>query len=312
MHWMLNADHSQLPVSAGQTARLIREIGNIDRVALAGAVLDTINAFLPVECCTVLAYESDRNPRLLSAASYDGADKSQWSIFNTASLYVREGFRLDPVLAILRTISLDQGQAGILIHRQRAADVADPAVRAGCFGYDKVVDRIVMLAQVGKQRWVATQLHRTAAQGCFSGAELETLCGLAPLLSSCAVTHYRSDSDNETCYRGSVTDGIGELCPSLTTREREVLLRILDGLTTERIATDLAIRPTTVITYRTRAYEKLGVSSRRELFAVVLRKQAGTDAPASQERGDVCASELQQVDAYVAGTSACNHELEAA
>jgi DNA-binding CsgD family transcriptional regulator len=55
-------------------------------------------------------------------------------------------------------------------------------------------------------------------------------------------------------------------------REREVLLRLLDGLTTERIAADLDIRPTTVVTYRTRAYEKIGVRSRRELFAHVLRR----------------------------------------
>lgn len=310
MHWLLNADHSQLPVSAGQTARLIREIGNIDRVALAGAVLDTINGFLPVQRCTVLAYESDRNPRLLSAASHGAADDSQWSTFNTASQYVREGFRLDPVLAILPTIALDQAQAGILIHRLRAGD-ADPATRGACYGSDNLVDRVVVLIQVGKRRWVATHLYRDAAQGCFSGAELETLCGLAPLFASCAVTHYHSDNDGESCYRAAVTDGIGDLCPFLTTREREVLLRILDGLTTERIAMDLAIRPTTVITYRTRAYEKLGVSSRRELFAVVLRKQSGADAAGLPERGQVGASRAQLVGTYAASLPAHDNALQA-
>ncbi|MES2262714.1 MAG: helix-turn-helix transcriptional regulator [Pseudomonadota bacterium] len=311
MHWMLNSDHSHLPVSAGQTARLIREIGNIDRAALAGAVLDTINAFLPVQRCTVLAYESDRNPRLLSAACHGGSGNEQWSTFNAASLYVREGFRHDPVLAILPTISPEQGQTGMLVHRQRAGDVTDAACRAACYGDDDVVDRVVVLLQVGKRRWVATQLHRNAAQGCFSGAELETLCGLAPLFASCAVTHYRSDSDGESCYRGAVTDGIGELCPSLTTREREVLLRILDGLTTERIALDLTIRPTTVITYRTRAYEKLGVSSRRELFAVVLRKQSGADVSGAPEYGQAGATP-QSPGTHVAPVPAHHEQLQAA
>jgi len=67
-------------------------------------------------------------------------------------------------------------------------------------------------------------------------------------------------------------------------REREVLQRILDGVTTERIADDLHIRPTTVITYRTRGYEKMGVSSRRELFAAMLRRRGSADPATSADR----------------------------
>ncbi|MNY54382.1 putative transcriptional regulatory protein NarL [compost metagenome] len=99
------------------------------------------------------------------------------------------------------------------------------------------------------------------------------MLGLAPLIASCITRHYAFDTDGESSFRGAVTDELSEICPQLTVREREVVQRILDGATTERIAEDLSIRPTTVITYRTRAYEKLGVSSRRELFATVLRKR---------------------------------------
>ncbi|WP_307572513.1 response regulator transcription factor [Variovorax paradoxus] len=72
-----------------------------------------------------------------------------------------------------------------------------------------------------------------------------------------------------------MTNELADLYPCLTLREREVVQRILDGATTERIADELTIRPTTVMTYRTRACEKIGVSTRRELFAALLGRRAG-------------------------------------
>lgn len=286
MQWMLNTDHSQLAVGAGQIGRLIREIGNIDRAALARAMLDIASPFLPLQHLTVFAYESDRHPRLLSAAgaagAAEGGGSGDWDTFRMASSYIRDHFRQDSLLALTRTVAPLMAGNKVLMHRERAEDVSDEAYRTACFDELGLVDRLSALVQVGKGQWVVTNLYRHRLQGPFCSADVETVCALAPLLTSCAARHYKSDIDGESGYRGAVTDGISDLCPSLTTREREVLLRILDGLTTERIAADLNIRPTTVITYRTRAYEKLGVSSRRELFATVLRKQNYHEVPAQQ------------------------------
>src|SRR5690606_14350383 len=115
--------------------------------------------------------------------------------------------------------------------------------------------------------------------GPFADSDVQTMLDLAPLLSSCAIRHYAADVDGEARFRDAVTDEVEKLCPNLTVREREVLLRILDGFTINRIAEDLKLRPTTVATYRMRAYEKLGVGSRRELFATVLRRRSATRAP---------------------------------
>jgi len=53
---------------------------------------------------------------------------------------------------------------------------------------------------------------------------------------------------------------------SLSDREREVCRGILSGKKAERIAADMDVAPSTVVTYRKRAYEKLGISSRTSLF----------------------------------------------
>lgn len=54
----------------------------------------------------------------------------------------------------------------------------------------------------------------------------------------------------------------------LSDRERAVCLGMLAGKKAELISHDLGIKPTSVATYRQRAYEKLGINSRGELFAI--------------------------------------------
>lgn len=55
---------------------------------------------------------------------------------------------------------------------------------------------------------------------------------------------------------------------ALSEREREVCLGVLSGKKTETIAGEIGVSPNTVTTYRRRAYEKLGISSRAALFAI--------------------------------------------
>lgn len=62
----------------------------------------------------------------------------------------------------------------------------------------------------------------------------------------------------------------------LTRREREVCDRLLRGWTHDGIAVDLKLATTTVKTYRDRAFDRLGIHHRNELFALVLAQaQAG-------------------------------------
>ena len=60
--------------------------------------------------------------------------------------------------------------------------------------------------------------------------------------------------------------GLGPL-GVLSEKERQVCSGILQGGKIERIAAECGIAASTAITYRRRAYEKLGISSRGALFA---------------------------------------------
>ena len=274
-HWIIDASRGSASLSAADATRVVASIGSEERTALAAAILEIARRRLDVHRCTIYGYEGERSPRLLSGAGSGDA----WSVFRTAARYTREFWHHDGIRVAIRerqpsipACSRRAPPARLLLQRQRSIEIDHPDYRAACYESQHVAERATVVARTSRDCWVATHLYRATSAPGFSAAEIEAFEGLAPLFAACAVQHYAADVDGEAAYRGTVSEDIGALCPDLTVREREVLLRLLDGLTTERIAADLDIRPTTVVTYRTRAYEKIGVRSRRELFARVLKR----------------------------------------
>ena len=79
---------------------------------------------------------------------------------------------------------------------------------------------------------------------------------LLSILGWLALLHYET-REKETYPR---------VLEALSDREREVCKGILLGKKAEAIAAELTVATSTVITYRKRAYEKLGISSRASLF----------------------------------------------
>jgi DNA-binding CsgD family transcriptional regulator len=63
---------------------------------------------------------------------------------------------------------------------------------------------------------------------------------------------------------------------ALSPRERGICIKILLGFTSEAIALDLGLSHKTVLTYRRRACERLGIGSQNELFARVFEMMLAT------------------------------------
>lgn len=73
-------------------------------------------------------------------------------------------------------------------------------------------------------------------------------------------------SRNDSGVYLSLPDGMSEL---LTRREREILLLVLNDLTSKQIAEKLAISDRTVSKHRENIYHKLGVNSAEEIFPML-------------------------------------------
>jgi DNA-binding CsgD family transcriptional regulator len=110
--------------------------------------------------------------------------------------------------------------------------------------------------------------YRIAAQGRFSAAQRERLEAIAPAIAASVARHFQKSAPDQSLAALFATR---VPLAALTPREQEVCRRILSGSSSEAISQALGISLHSTLTYRKRAYERLGISSQSELFAIVLR-----------------------------------------
>ena len=118
--------------------------------------------------------------------------------------------------------------------------------------------------------------YRITAQGRFSADDVRRLLAVAPAVSAAVARHFQLDAaaGGDPMRRMKTLFATGAPLAALTGREKEVCLRILSGFSSEAIAAELGISLHSALTYRKRAYEKLGICSQNELFAIVLNLMA--------------------------------------
>ena len=114
--------------------------------------------------------------------------------------------------------------------------------------------------------------YRIAAQGRFGDVERARLHAIAPAIGASVARHFQhSPLDQNLAALFATRAPLADL----TNREQQVCRRILLGFSSEAISQALGISLHSTLTYRKRAYERLGISSQNELFAIVLRLLAG-------------------------------------
>jgi DNA-binding CsgD family transcriptional regulator len=116
--------------------------------------------------------------------------------------------------------------------------------------------------------------YRITSQGRFAREEVQRLMAVAPAVSAAVARHFQQDVAAEAgdpLQRLKTLFANAAPFAALTGREKDVCLRILSGFSSEAIAAELGISLHSALTYRKRAYEKLGISAQNELFSIVLR-----------------------------------------
>ncbi len=125
---------------------------------------------------------------------------------------------------------------------------------------------------------LAINLYRHRAQASFSAAEIDAVFELAGPLMAVVRRHLEllpgrpglRPEAAEAAPEFLAARRLRQLCPALTERELQVCERMLRGWTFEGIAVDLRLSVATVKTYRNRAFERLGIHFRNQLFSRVL------------------------------------------
>jgi DNA-binding CsgD family transcriptional regulator len=117
--------------------------------------------------------------------------------------------------------------------------------------------------------------YRITSQGRFGDAERARLQAIAPAISASVARHFQQAAPATPDQNLAALFATCPPLSALTPREQEVCRRILLGFSSEAISKGLGISLHSTLTYRKRAYERLGISAQNELFAIVLRLLSG-------------------------------------
>jgi DNA-binding CsgD family transcriptional regulator len=255
----------------GQLARLSRAIGH---KVFEEEVVALLNLVLPIDHCVVFTYSADAVGHLFTHGKMPAARAR-----DLADDYVRQYHDRDPLFAKLAGADRDDSDRPQPLDLQNAYD---PAYRNHFFDRNDLVDKTSTVGRVEEDS-VLCNFYRMRGSGRYSAEEHQRLERILPLITAFISAHYRLTKsapqsgpgtvDLRSRTRSLVHTIIGKQVQPfdrLTAREREVCERIILGYTSVGIGLDLDIGLSSVLTYRKRAYEKLGIGAQNELFALCL------------------------------------------
>ena len=251
------------PASDRRTEVLTDLIGHIGSPRFGPAVLDGLQDLVPAASWSV--YRLGPRPALFLSASRGVPDTTR----DCWRAYLSGPHRADRSFA---QTSNATDRAPRLCHL--TADEVPEEHRMKVYEAHGVAERVSVAQTQDDGAVFAINFYRHGHQRAFSDAALDSFGALAPALLALVRKHMALAQPHGTPVAdGNVHDmeaRLRSLCPALTERERAVCIRLLQGMTQDGIASDLGLALPTVKTYRNRAFARLGIHFRNELFARVL------------------------------------------
>ena len=247
-------------------------------------LLERVHSVLPAASCSVYQTGSACVPTLFLSASHGVPDTT----VDCWRAYLSGPYRTDSSLAHEQLAP----RVSILLSHISAREM--PAEhRAKVYEAHGVAERVSVVEVREGGLLFAINFYRHQHQRPFLDAQISDLTHLAlPLLAltrkhlALRNPHLHTNKRPGTLpareQQAAFFDRqLREVCPGLTSREREVCVGLLQGLTADGVACALGISTPTVKTYRNRAFDKMGIRFRNQLFALVLRSASASQAGAT-------------------------------
>ena len=144
-----------------------------------------------------------------------------------------------------------------------------------------LTEEICYIVYLPKGIGLAISLMRSADSPRFSAREFRLLASVAPIVNSLVQRHWHdahnrfeaepSDLQSEK-NRTIIESTVNALfSPLITPRETQVVAQVLEGHSSESIASSLGISVGTVRIHRRNVYAKLNISSQQELFSIFFK-----------------------------------------
>jgi len=238
---------TSLDVPVAAVSALVRDAGETPFIE---AVLAFCRSAVAADFVAIFSRCSEGLPALVGTATTTGIDNARRAFEGYMQHYSCDvNFRL-----------MSTGD-GAFITYQTAADIESPSYRRACYDRTGIADRCSFVRAQGSP--LSVSLYRRRGAQAFSDRERDRIVTMMPILVA-AVDRHAAATAPVTI--DDVQRMLARRFPALTQRESEVAARVRVGLSARRIAAELGIAETTVISHRKNAYARLGISGLRELL----------------------------------------------
>lgn len=254
-------------IRSGQLSAVENLLLELDRPKFSHRLFSHLNDVVRID--GLLSFQCGRDHRINKF--YTASMRSTTSINRAGGMYARQFCQVDPIW------NMSKRQAEVEPHfvRLRGPDISHQDYREACWDRTGVIDRLTMLLRL-PQRWVGVSIYREFSSGYYSDADMEkATTSLRPLLIL-AARHLDTIPTDPGLTRpaGDSRDSALELLQQsrqqrLSRRELEICRLGLDGMGLKEISSHTGLGMTTIVTYRQRAYSKLGIRKTADLWAAV-------------------------------------------
>lgn len=191
--------------------------------------------------------------RILVLAGNEGASQVAREV---GTRYIRHYWQLDPVHSRLRQLA-----PGFHMIEIRSNDIDNADYRDDCYTAVRIAERI-SLCETRDDRIMRANFYHPHG---FMPEQKAAIAEAAGLLMPLLWRHAKGCDRILRTYE-DFDLRLAEVAPALTERERQVCALIALGVGSEGIGLRLGISINTVLTYRKRAYTRLGITSQNELL----------------------------------------------
>lgn len=235
-------------------------IGAVGGQAFDAEALARMNGALHAASWSVYRVWQDRPPVLHLSASHGIEDTTR----DCFAAY-RDGL-------YRRDRTFDAARRGRLMLRLSAREFPNPEHREAIYRRHGMSERLSIAEPQDDGSVLAVNLYHHEHQGAFAEGELENFEFIAVGLLASVRRHLElvRPAEPPRPDLAQLRGALERRHPDLPARELDVCARLLQGLSYDGIASDLELSVATVKTYRRRAFERMGMHFKSELFAAFL------------------------------------------
>lgn len=253
----MQSDQSVTAVSAMVFADSLRAAGTD---AFSAAVLAALNTFVAVDHCTLVSVFGQK-ATMAGAASLN----SKPDALRLTEAYVGGYFLQDPLVRE-ETSAAGARRGGPAVRSVKIDEASNAEYFERFFARPAISDKLSVVVP-GTDAISFLNLYKSTQRGRFDAREKAAISSIGDFLAALTDAHGRL----------SATQTVSAVPPELlrrwqtllSSREKSVARLLGRGETAKTVAAMLGLSPTSVITYKKRAFAKLGIARQSELVALV-------------------------------------------